>query len=184
MTTTPKVTVLMPVYNVASYIHEAIASMLGQTYQDFELLIINDGSTDATRDEILKFTDSSIRFVENEQNIGSANTLNKGIELAQGEYIARMDGDDISLPHRLQKQVTILEQHPNIDICGAGYRFFGSRNFEVRYPKNHEAIKIGLLFGCCMIIPLFRKKSIIEAHLQYEQEFFPAEDYRFGHNAS
>jgi len=90
-----------------------------------------------------------------------------------------MDGDDISLPHRLEKQVAVLDQHPDIDICGAGYRFFGNKNFEVRYPENHEAIKIGLLFGCCMIIPLFRKKSIMEAHLQYEQAFFPAEDYRF-----
>jgi glycosyltransferase involved in cell wall biosynthesis len=179
MTTTPKVTVLMPVYNVAPYVYEAITSILNQTYQDFELLIINDGSTDSTRDVVLKFTDPRIHFVENEQNIGLANTLNKGIELAQGEYIARMDGDDISLPHRLEKQVAVLDQHPDIDICGAGYRFFGSKNFEVRYPKNHEGIKIGLLFGCCMIIPLFRKKRIMEAHLQYEQAFFPAEDYRF-----
>ena len=179
MTKNPKVTVLMPVYNVAAYIQEAIDSILNQTYQDFELLIINDGSTDTTHDEVLKFTDYRIRLVENEQNIGLANTLNKGIKLAKGEYIARMDGDDISLPHRLQKQVAILEQRPDIDICGAGYRFFGSKNFEVRYPEDHEAIKVGLLFGCCMIIPLFRKKSIVEAQLQYEQEFFPAEDYRF-----
>ncbi|MBB3188412.1 glycosyltransferase family 2 protein [Microbacter margulisiae] len=179
MKTSPKISVLMPVYNVATYVQEAIESIINQSYTDFELLIINDGSTDTTRDKVLQFTDSRIRFIENEHNIGLANTLNRGIELAAGEYIARMDGDDISLPDRLKRQVDILDRHPDIDICGAGYRFFGSKNYEVRYPQDHEAIKVGLLFGCCMIIPLFRKKSIVEAHLQYEQEFFPAEDYRF-----
>jgi len=179
MNTSPKVTVLMPVYNVALYVTEAINSILNQTFKDFELLIINDGSTDSTREEVLKFSDPRIRFVENEHNIGLANTLNRGIELAQGEYIARMDGDDISLPERLAKQFAILDSLPNIDICGAGYRFFGSRNYSAIYPAQHEEIKIGLLFGCCMIIPLFRRQSIINAGLRYNQEYFPAEDYHF-----
>ena len=179
MNHSPKITVLMPVYNVAPYVAEAIESILKQTYTDFELLIINDGSTDTTRDEVLKFMDSRIRFVENEQNIGLANTLNKGIDLAKGEFIARMDGDDISLTRRLEKQVAILDMHPEIDICGAGYRFFGAKNYDVIYPQEHEAIKAGLLLGCYMIIPMFRKGSINDANLRYEQEFFPAEDYRF-----
>jgi glycosyltransferase involved in cell wall biosynthesis len=169
----------MPVYNVDMYLAEAINSMLQQTVTDFELLIINDGSTDSTRDVVLKFTDPRIRFIENEHNIGLANTLNKGIDLARGEYIARMDGDDISLPHRLEKQAAILDQHPDIDVCGAGFRFFGAKNATVINPEQHEAIKAGLLFSCCVTIPLYRKKSLMEAHLQYEQEFFPAEDYRF-----
>ena len=179
MNHTPKITVLIPVYNVAPYVAEAIESILKQTCTDFELLIINDGSTDGTRDEVLKFRDSRIRFIENEQNIGLANTLNKGLDLARGEYIARMDGDDISLPHRLEKQVAVLDNHPEIDICGAGYRFFGAKNYDVIYPQEHEAIKAGLLLGCYMIIPIFRKKSINDAELRYEQDFFPAEDYRF-----
>ena len=175
----PKVSILMPVYNVDIYLAEAINSILQQTVTDFELLIINDGSTDSTREVVLKFTDPRIRFIENEHNIGLANTLNKGIGLAKGEYIARMDGDDISLPHRLEKQVAVLDQHPDIDVCGAGYRFFDAKNATVINPEQHEAIKAGLLFGCCVTIPLYRKKSLLEAHLQYEQEFFPAEDYRF-----
>lgn len=179
MNKSPKVTVLMPVYNVALYVTEAINSILNQTFKDFELLIINDGSSDSTREEVLKFSDSRIRFVENEKNIGLANTLNRGVELANGEYIARMDGDDISLPERLAKQVAILDSRRDIDICGAGYRFFGSRNYSAIYPEQHEEIKIGLLFGCCMIIPLFRRQSIINASLRYNQEYFPAEDYRF-----
>jgi hypothetical protein len=75
--------------------------------------------------------------------------------------------------------LTVLENHPEIDICGAGYRFFGSRNYNVIYPENAEAIKAGLLFGCCMIIPLIRKASIEKAGMRYEQDYFPAEDYRF-----
>ena len=179
MNTSPKVTVLMPVYNVALYVTEAINSILNQTFKDFELLIINDGSTDSTREEVLKFSDSRIRFVENEKNIGLANTLNRGVELANGEYIARMDGDDISMPNRLYEQVVFLECHSEIDICGAGYRFFGAKNYDVIYPKSHDGIKVGLLFGCCMIIPMFRKKNVQKLGLKYNQDYFPAEDYRF-----
>lgn len=176
---TPKVTVLMPVYNVAQYVGEAIGSILDQTYSDFELLVINDGSTDATREKVLSFTDSRIRFVENERNIGLANTLNRGIELAHGEYIARMDGDDISVPERLEKQVAVLDRHAEIAICGAGYRFFGARNYAAIYPERDAAIKAGLLFGCCMIIPLFRREAILQSGLRYNQNYFPAEDYHF-----
>ena len=175
----PKITVLMPVYNVALYVRAAIESILNQSYTDFELLIINDGSTDTTRDEVLKIQDSRIRFIENEKNIGLANTLNKGIELAKGEYIARMDGDDISVLNRLEKQLRILEDNPEIDICGTAYEFFGSRNYAVVYPERNDDIRVGLLFGCCMIIPMFRRKSILDANLRYNQIYFPAEDYRF-----
>jgi glycosyltransferase involved in cell wall biosynthesis len=175
----PKITVLMPVYNVAGYVGEAIESILNQTFTDFELLIIDDGSTDATYEKAGSFADPRIRLIRNESNIGLANTLNKGIESARGEYIARMDGDDISLPQRLEKQLVILEQHPKTDICGAGYRFFGSKNYEVIYPCTHDAIRVGLIFGCCMIIPLMRRESLIKHNLRYEQKFFPAEDYRF-----
>lgn len=169
----------MPVYNVSSYVKEAIESILNQTYTDFELLIINDGSKDSTRDEVLRIADERIRFVENEKNLGLANTLNKGIELARGKYIARMDGDDISLLDRLEKQFQFLENNPDIDICGAGYEFFGSRNYKVMYPETNEDIKVGLLFGCCMIIPLYRLAVIQKAGLRYDQKYFPAEDYRF-----
>ena len=179
MKKSPQITVLMPVYNVSLYVKEAIESILNQTYTDFELLIVNDGSKDSTRDEVLKIVDERIRFVENEKNQGLANTLNKGLELARGKYIARMDGDDISALDRLEKQFQFLESHPDIDICGAGYEFFGYKNYKVMYPETNENIKIGLLFGCCMIIPLFRREAIQKVGLCYEQEYFPAEDYRF-----
>ena len=112
----PKVTVLMPVFNGERYLQEAIASILGQTFTDFELLIIDDGSTDKSTGIIKSFTDKRIQLVKNVQNIGLIKTLNKGIDLANGEYIARMDCDDISLSQRLEKQVNFLNRHPETSV--------------------------------------------------------------------
>ncbi|MBA3284207.1 MAG: glycosyltransferase family 2 protein, partial [Nitrosopumilus sp.] len=100
----PKVTVLMPVYNASAYLHDAIQSILNQTFQDFEFLIIDDGSSDNSEIIIKGYKDKRIRFIKNEQNIGISATLNKGIELASCELIARMDADDVSYPKRLEKQ--------------------------------------------------------------------------------
>ena len=101
----PQIIVLMPVYNGGRYLRESIASILAQSFKDFELLIIDDGSTDDSVSIVKSFSDPRIRLVLNEHNIGVARTLNKGLELARGEFIARMDADDISLPHRFEKRV-------------------------------------------------------------------------------
>jgi glycosyltransferase involved in cell wall biosynthesis len=116
---TPKITVLMPVYNGEKYIREAITSILIQTFSDFEFLIINDGSTDNSVSVIESFKDERIRLINNEKNIGIISTLNKGIELARGEYIARMDCDDISLPERLQKQMRFLEENHTVCVVSS-----------------------------------------------------------------
>jgi len=107
-----KVTVLMPVYNGEKYLKEAIDSIIGQTFTDFELLIIDDGSTDKSADIIKSYTDTRIRLIKNRENIGLIKSLNKGIEAALGEYIARMDCDDIALPTRLEKQVGFFGNKP------------------------------------------------------------------------
>src|SRR4051812_24164992 len=100
----PAITILLPVYNCREYLHEAIISLLSQTFTDFELLILNDGSTDDTEKVIQSFSDNRVVYIKNESNKGLIYTLNKGVTLAKGKYIARMDADDISLPKRLQKQ--------------------------------------------------------------------------------
>ena len=102
--TMPKISVILPAYNAENYISQAIDSILAQTYGDFEFIILNDCSTDGTERIILSFDDPRIRYVRNEQNLGVAATLNRGLELAAGEYIARMDADDISLPERFFRQ--------------------------------------------------------------------------------
>lgn len=113
-----KVTVLMSVYNGEKYLHEAIDSILNQTFKDFEFIIINDCSTDDTAKILESYKDSRIRIVTNEKNIGVAKSLNKGLQLAQGRYIARMDADDISALNRLQKEVDFLHAHEDCAVVG------------------------------------------------------------------
>lgn len=114
----PKITVLMSVFNGEKYLKEAIDSILTQTINIFEFLIINDGSTDNSRNIILSYNDPKIRLIENQKNLGLTKSLNKGINLAKGEYIARMDSDDISLPERLEKQVSFLDNRKDIACVG------------------------------------------------------------------
>ncbi|MFQ5824314.1 MAG: glycosyltransferase family 2 protein [bacterium] len=114
----PKVSVLLPVYNEEKWIASAIRSILNQTFNDFEFLIINDGSQDKTESIIRSFSDRRIRLINNDKNLGVVKSSNKGIFSADGEYIARVDADDISLPSRLEKQVQFMEQHPEVAVLG------------------------------------------------------------------
>ena len=114
----PKVTVLMSVYNGEKYLNEAIDSILGQTFKDFEFLIINDGSTDKTGEILESYNDPRIKIINNEKNIGLTKSLNKGLKLTRGEYIARQDADDISMPERLEKEVEFLETHQDYAVVG------------------------------------------------------------------
>lgn len=109
------ISVILPAYNAERFLSKAIDSILAQTYTNFELIVLNDGSTDKTEEIILSYQDSRIRYVKNEKNLKLIKTLNKGIDLAKGKYIARMDADDISLPTRFEKEVEYMEEHPE---CG------------------------------------------------------------------
>ncbi|MDD2734696.1 MAG: glycosyltransferase [Desulfuromonadaceae bacterium] len=123
---TPKVTVLMPVYNGERFLREAVESILNQSFSDFEFIIINDGSSDHSVEIITSYNDSRINLVHNEKNLGLIATLNRGIALAKGEYIARMDCDDISLPERLSKQIEYLETHPECTLVAVKCYFIDS----------------------------------------------------------
>lgn len=115
----PLVTVLLPVYNGAEYVKEAIDSILNQTFTDFELLIIDDGSTDNSVEIVEAYMDNRIRLVKNEKNLGLTPTFNKGVDMIDTKYTARMDADDISNPTRFEKQVAYLEAHPNVAMVDA-----------------------------------------------------------------
>ena len=108
------ITVFIPVYNREKYIHDAINSVLNQSYQDFELLIINDGSTDSTSSIISQFSDSRIWLLHNPSNMGLAETRNRGLWEAKGEYIAFLDSDDLMINNRLEKQIQLLKMNPDI----------------------------------------------------------------------
>ncbi len=114
--TVPLVTVLMPVHNGERFLAEAIESILSQTFQDFEFLILNDGSTDSSRSIVAGFNDARIRLLDNDHNVGVTRTLNRGIREARGHYLARMDADDLSMPGRLDAQVAHLESHPDCAV--------------------------------------------------------------------
>ncbi len=117
---TPRITVLMSVYNGEEYLAEAIESILRQTFRDFEFLIIDDGSTDGTKEIIESIQDSRIRLISR-ANKGFTASLNEGIEKARGEYIARQDADDLSLPQRLEREVVYLDAHPEVGMVGTNY---------------------------------------------------------------
>ena len=120
----PLVSVLIPVYNTKyRYLREAIESILNQTYGNFELLIINDASCDNAEDVILSYKDERIKYYKNETNLKLIATLNKGIELSKGKYIARLDADDYCTPDRLEKQVKYMEEHPDTEVIFLGVGF-------------------------------------------------------------
>lgn len=110
------ISVILPAYNAERFIQEAINSILAQTYKNFELIVLNDGSTDRTEEIILSYNDPRIRYIKNEKNLKLIKTLNKGIDLAHGEYIARMDADDISLPTRFEEELKLFKRNPELGI--------------------------------------------------------------------
>ena len=174
-----KVTVLMPTYNVAPWVGEAIESVLRQSYQDFELLVIDDCSTDDTVTVARRIEDPRIRIVQNEHNLGLSDNLNRGLSLITTEYVARMDGDDIALPHWLESEMTFLETHPEVGVCGGGGVRFGAVNSTIRFAEEHDDIVANMLFQCTIIVPTFRMSLYRDHGLRYRTDAFPAEDYRF-----
>ena len=175
----PKITILMSVYNNEKYLRESIESILNQTYNNFEFLIINDASTDSSKDIILSYNDFRIRLVDNAENIGLSKSLNKGIELAKGEYIARMDADDISLPERLEKQLNFIEQNPGVGVCGTWYKKFGYSEKIIKTPEKSDKIK--LLLFCKNVIGhstvMIRKEHLTKNGIKYNENLEKAQDY-------
>jgi len=177
----PRITVLLPVYNAEKYINESVHSILNQTFKDFELIIINDGSTDSSLHIINGFTDDRIVKINNNENIGLIDSLNKGLGAAKGEYIARMDADDISIAERFEKQINYLDNHPTIDILGTGFEIFGSENKTIQVSIDSKELEIDLYFQNIICHPsiMMRTKSLVENKLTYEKKFTHNEDWAF-----
>ena len=179
--TKPKVTVLMPVYNGKKYLGEAIESILNQTFTDFEFLIINDGSTDQSTQIINSFNDLRIKLIKNEENLGLTKSLNKGLDLAKGKYIARMDADDISLPKRLEIQVKFMDNNPSIGITGSWVKIFGEqiKSFVKKFPANSNEIMTLLLFNNALSHPsvIMRKTFLDRNNLKYDETLIYSQDY-------
>lgn len=179
---TPEISVLMPAYNAEKHIEEAVKSILNQTFKDFELIIIDDNSTDNTWQIIQKFkSDKRVKLFRNEKNIKLSKTLNKAITLAKGRYLARMDADDISYPERLELQFNFMEKHPAVGIVGGtmdiisedcqfiAKRMYHQTDNEIRKhifrysPYSHPLIMI--------------RAAVLQQSGVYDNIYNPAEDY-------
>jgi glycosyltransferase involved in cell wall biosynthesis len=176
----PAVSVLLPVHNGASYLEDAVASILRQTLPDFELLVINDGSTDGTASILRNCADSRLTVIENERNLGLIPSLNTGLAAARGEFVARMDADDIAYPHRLQRQVDFLREFPQVGLCGTWFQMFGAgRPKVVRPPTQPEDLAARLFYESPLAHPsvMFRRALFADHGLQYSLDYPHAEDY-------
>ncbi len=176
----PVVSVVMSVYNGESYLREAIDSVLNQTFSDFEFIIINDGSSDKSLSIIQSFQDKRIVLIDNDGNKGLIFSLNKGLEIAKGKYIARMDADDICMPERLDLQVKQFFNHPNAMIVGSDYYLLdGEKNTYIKNINDSDYQKAVLLFTPCFCHPTVMMKNVFkEKQVFYDKDFIHAEDYK------
>ena len=180
VTSGPLVTVLMPAYNAGGYIAEAVESILSQGIDDMELLVVDDGSTDAGMAELAAVDDRRIRVVS-QQNSGLVAALNRGLEHARGRYVARMDADDICAPGRLRAQLEWFEENPDGIACGTDYEMFGAMTGRVRMPRTDQACRHRLLLaGCFCGASVMMRRDVIEAtDMRFDPRYTHAEDYEF-----
>lgn len=177
-----KVSVIMPLYNAEQYVGECIESILGQSFGDFELIVVDDSSTDGSFAVAESYArrDPRIRLLRNEQNLGAAQTRNRALDAARGEYVAFMDADDLVVAERLAMQVDFLDRHPEVDLCGSyGTMFFpDGRRKLLKTPLTHEDIAAELLFGCPFGMPsvMMRREAFERSGIRLETCM--AEDYK------
>lgn len=183
LTKQPLVSVIIPCYNAALYIRDALLSITQQTYTHLEIIVIDDGSTDDSPMvvEALAAGDKRIKLFRNERNQRLVKTLNRGISLSKGKYIARMDADDIAMKHRIEKQVAFMESHPEIGIAGTFTYDFNAQGFVGinKRPVEHESIKAYLFTGSPFFHPtvIIRKEVLDRYALRYDDNYYRAEDH-------
>jgi glycosyltransferase involved in cell wall biosynthesis len=182
MVSAPKISVVMPAYNAATHLDEAVSSILGQTFRDFEFIIINDGSTDATASILKRYAEIDSRIqVYHQENQGMISALNRGCRLARGQYIARMDADDVSLPHRFERQLEYIERHPQIGILGTWICRLENEGSVMRTwcpPTNSRILKWTHFFGVGMCHPsVLMRREVIEKVNFYRPDAVLADDW-------
>ncbi|WP_440712340.1 glycosyltransferase family 2 protein [Gordonia sp. FQ] len=174
------VTVIMPAYNAADTIVDAAESILAEPIDGLELLVIDDGSTDGGGELVAAAGDRRIRVIR-QDNAGLVAALNTGLDAATGEFIARMDADDLSVPGRIARQLAWLRAHDDAVACGTDYTLFEAMTGRVRMPRSDRACRQRLLMGSCHCgASLVARRSVIEdANLRFDPDFAHAEDYEF-----
>ena len=177
----PSLSIIMPAYNAENHISHAIKSILNQTHEDFELIIINDGSTDSTKQIIHSFDDDRIKYTENENNSGIVTSRNKGLKLAVGEYVGMLDADDIAYPEKFKEQITFLEQNKDFGIVGSWAKFIDDKGNKLpgnwKLAASPEMIPSIMLFKNYFLqsAVLYRKECI--SKFSFKEGFDILEDY-------
>ena len=177
----PLISVIMPVHNGSEFLNEVIPSIINQTYTNFELLIFDDCSSDNSIEIIENFKDKRIKLFKGEKNIGYVKGLNFLIRHSEGEFIARNDQDDISLPLRFEMQIKTLVNNPDVGVCGTQIETFGKYSKKISYPVKDSDIKAMLIFNVGFHHPtiIFRKKLCDDFDINfYEEKYLPSEDYK------
>ena len=180
MSDIPRITILMPMRNSATTLCEAVESVLRQTHKDFEFLIIDDASTDETVSILNGYRDPRIVLLRNETNLGVAKTLNRGLDAARGSYIARMDGDDICEPDRIERQLAFMERHPGLGLSGSFVRRMGAGfDYVLRFPRGSECLRSYVLLGNPLAHPtvIFRQDALNRHRFRYDSSCGAAQDY-------
>ena len=179
----PAISVVMPTYNTPiPYLQEAVESVLNQTFRDFELVVIDDCSTNGSDEYLKKLRDERIKIIWNKENLGVTKSLNIGLKAVKGKYIARMDADDVSAPNRLEKQFAFLEAHPDVVLVGSYYEAF-SEHFSkiiVQNIKSQSLYRIKSLFrnpGPAHPTLLIRREAIELHRVIYDESLIYAQDY-------
>lgn len=189
----PKVGVLMPCYNASKFLTESMNSILGQTYQDIEVIAVNDGSTDATLETLLRYSviDNRVRVFDSKTNAGVTKALNRCLMLSRSEYLARMDADDVAMPDRIEKQVLYLDEYKDIGIIGSRFWSMDESMKTIKWsnnvPTDPEEVKTTLANHCCIGHPtVMMRRRVIEEIGGYDEseQYDLVEDYEFWLRAS
>lgn len=174
----PTISVVLPVYNASKYLLEALESISNQTFKDWELIAINDGSTDNSLKILTDYAKKEPRLkILSRENKGIAKTLNEGIKLARGNWIARMDADDICFPERFEEQLKCLKD-TSADICGTWYEMFDGNQTRIsKFPINHDEVAFCTLFSTPMAHPTVTGKRKVFLEFLYDETLDCAQDY-------
>ncbi len=176
----PSLSVLLPVHNGGALLEDAVRSVLQQTFGDFELLLIDDGSTDDAVARVEAMRDARVRVLRQPRNLGLVAALNRGLDEARGALVARMDADDLCRPTRFARQVEFLERHPEVALCGTAIEAFGAIRREARFfPADPTEIRTALFFFSPLAHPsvVFRREAFARHALRYRSEFPGVEDW-------
>lgn len=176
----PAISVIMPVYNGERFVEESLNSILNQTFKDFEFIIVNDGSKDDTLKILKKYKDKRIRLINNKKNLGFAASLNVGLKLSRGKYIATCNSDDISHPKRIGVEFNYLEKHQDIFLVGTSAVFIDEAGKEIRRFRKYDNYKLlawRLRKSCSIIYPSIMFRN--EKGLFFDKKYGGAIDYNF-----